>query len=89
MLEDLLSPLEPLCHLGKLVFAVRRTVGFLREVNVEPLSVLGVIVVCGAEHLDRDAIVIERVEFGEVEVVADAQVNKDLLVGMEGTQRTI
>ena len=45
MAEDLLSAFEPKRHLQKLVLLVCRAIGNLRQVDVQPLRVLGVEVI--------------------------------------------
>ena len=46
---DLLTALQPHCHLRELVLMVRRAVRILCEVDMEALGVLCVVIVCRAE----------------------------------------
>ena len=83
MVENLLMSFKPECHLQELVLIISCAICILCEVNVQLLYVLGIVVVGSTEKLDRNQVVIEKMEFGDVPVVPDAKINEDHLVAME------
>ena len=89
VLEDTLAPIEPSDHLRVFILAVCRTECIFGKINVQPLSIRRVVVVCGAEELDVRSVMTHRMELGEVEVSANFQINEDLFIGMEPVQRTL
>lgn len=70
MALDLLLAFEPLRHLRQLVLVIGRAVGILGKVDVQALRELRVVVVGGAVEFNRAPVVVERMQFRKVEVVA-------------------
>ena len=92
ILEDLLFAFQPNSHLCVLIAVVGCTVCVLCQINVEALRVFGVVVVRCAEQLNRLNIVNQGVKLGQVEVLANAELNKDVFIGvkiMEGPTKEL
>ena len=71
---------QPDCHLCILVSVICCPVSILRQVDVKSFCILSVVVIGCPEHFDGVDVVSEGVEFWEVEIVSDTEVNKDVLV---------
>lgn len=67
MTEDLLLALEPERHLRVLILMVGCVICILCEVDVETFGCLGIVVVCCAIKLDCRDVMLEGMEFREVE----------------------
>ncbi len=48
--------------------------------DVEALCIFGVEIVCGPEELNEFMIVVEKVIFGKVEIIAYTKINKNLMI---------
>ena len=84
--SNLLIPLKPEGHLGKLVLAVCSGICIFCQINVETLGVLGIVPISGAEEFDGQGVVEKGMELRKVEVRPDLEVYKDQFVGVEVVQ---
>ena len=89
MSVDFFPSFQPNCHLRILVSVICRPVRILCQVDVESFCILGVVVISCPKHFDGVDIVSEGVEFGEVKIVSDTKVNKDVLVLVKPLERLI
>lgn len=89
VMDNFFFSFKPLRHLKELFFSVCSRVCVLCEVNVKPLRCFGVKIVRGAENLDRTYIVQKRVQFRNIKIIPNAEVDKYELVFMEIVQRSL
>ena len=87
MTEELLPSFQPHRHLGIFIFRVGFSVSLLSVVDVELLGSLCIIVIGGSEKLDRRHVMLIGMEFWDVEMVADTEIDKNILVYMEASER--
>lgn len=76
-------PVQPSCHLHSIILSVSGSVSLLGIIYMEPLRVFGVEAVETTKQPDCLDVVDERVELGYIEVVATAELDKDVLESME------
>ena len=76
----LLTTLLPGGHLNVLVLVIGCDVSVLDNVDMEPLCLLSVVVVSTPKKLDRFTVMDHTVYLRQVEVVADAKINKYILI---------
>lgn len=86
---NLLLTFEPGGHLRVLVTPISGTVSVLRHVDVEPLSVFGVVVVHSAEQLDGRGVVAKCMEFGYVKVLTGTEFNEDAAILVKAVEGII
>ena len=86
---DGLLALKPQGHLFDVIAFVARSVGILSIVNVESFRVFCVVSVSTAKCSDRRYIVHERVDLGDIEMIADSKLNEDAFVRMEQAQTVL
>lgn len=89
MSKDLLLVLQPPCHLHKLILMVVGTISILCKVNMETLCMLCVEVVCCPKEFDQLCIMACKVKLGEIEIIVNTKLNKDLSVCMKAVKSII
>lgn len=80
MTEDFFMMFEPYYHLWKFVLSICCIPGILCKVNMKTFSVA---VVSRAKKFNVHEIVIEKVKFGNIEIVVYVQINKNVFVVMK------
>ena len=89
MLVHCLMALQPSGHLLKFLFEIRCAVCVFGKVDVKSFGLLGVIVVHRPKKRDQLAVMDKTMEFREVEMFPNFQVNKDILVLVKPTQHSV
>ena len=74
---------EPDGHLWEFILPVCCIPSVLRKIYVKTFSIFSIIIICCAKQLDTREIMIEKMEFGDVEIVAYSQVYEDAFVIVE------
>jgi hypothetical protein len=85
--EDFFVAFKPDRHLWEFVLPICGTPSILCKIDMKTFSIFGVAVVSRAEKLDAQEVVIKKMELWNIEVIAYAQVNKNVLVIMKSLQR--
>jgi hypothetical protein len=78
-----LLALKPACHLNDVVAFVAGTVPLLCVIDMKPLWVLRIKTVKAAERDYGVDVVKKRMEFRNIEMVANTFINEDIFVGVE------
>ena len=79
--------LKPNCHLLDIIFLVTGPVRIFSVVDVKAFGRFGVEAVSGPKESNEHFVVVQRVDFGYIEVViSPTEINEYLLVGVEGVE---
>src|ERR1700683_3783218 len=81
-----LLALQPQGHLFDVVTFVAGSISLLRIINVEPFRKFCVVAVCTAKGSDGIDVVLYSVELGDIEVFAETEFDKHVLVKVEGVK---
>jgi hypothetical protein len=87
VLRNLLLALQSCSYLGIFILVICCTVCILREVDVEVLGLLSVVVVSCAKESYQQLIVLKTMELWQVELLSNTEVNKDLFVIIKAAKR--
>ena len=83
MLHYMFLPVKPKYHFWEFILEVYQSIGILCKINVKPLSVFSIKVVCCAVELNEFMIMTRVVKFGDVKMLADTKRDEDVMVQME------
>ena len=89
LVMDGLLALKPQGHFFDVITFVARSVGILSIVDAEWFRVFCVVSISTAKCSDRRYIVHERVDLGDVEMIADSKLDEDAFAHMKQAQTVL
>ena len=83
---NLLLSLEPGGHLRVLILFVRSSIRVFGIIDVQAFSVLRIEVIGGAEKGNEVDIMAQKMDFGDVEVIPNTEIDEDVFVSVKAIE---